>query len=174
MNSSTSCSAVSVEGNTGYMGTFEVIILSSSNPYTRLIGNNPGVPKITTIPSISGKLSLMKSMMIPNCSAVPVARKSIGLATADPGNNFSFNFSITGPSSKGTSRPPEERVSVSITAGPPACVITAIFLPFNSGCINIEATVIISSRPSHSDTVQKRLSHLRMIMLKIKKFLEKQ
>ena len=31
INSSTSCSAVSVDGNTGYMGTRDIIILSSSN-----------------------------------------------------------------------------------------------------------------------------------------------
>src|SRR5574344_2070187 len=39
-----------------------------------------------------------------------------------------------------------DKVSVNITAGPPACVIMAIFLPLTSGYIKIEQTVVSSSR----------------------------
>jgi hypothetical protein len=42
---------------------------------------------------------------------------------------------------------PADRASVSITAGPPAWVIIAIFLPFTGLWVNTDATVVNSSRP---------------------------
>ncbi len=86
-------------------------------------------------------------MIVPNCSAVPVARKSIGFATDEPGKSSFNKSSASALSICGISSPPSDNASVSITAGPPAWLIIAIFLPFNSGYINTEATLIKSSRP---------------------------
>ncbi len=87
--------------------------------------------------------------MWPSCSAVPVARKSIGFATDEPAKSFSNNFSAFGPLIDGTSSLLCDKESVSITAGPPAWVIIAMRLPLSSGCIKIPATVVSSSRPLH-------------------------
>ena len=57
----------------------------------------------------------------------------MGLPTEDPLNNCPSNASAFGPSKWGISIPPSDKASVSITAGPPAWVTIAIFLPFNSG-----------------------------------------
>ena len=87
------------------------------------------------------------SIMCPSCSAVPVARKSIGFATDEPGKSFSISASAFGPEIDGTSSLLFDNESVSITAGPPAWVIIAMRLPCNSGCIKIPATVASSSLP---------------------------
>ena len=85
-------------------------------------------------------------MTVPSCSAVPVARKSMGLATEEPGKSLLFSSSASGPSILGTLRPPFESASVSMTPGPPAWVTMAKFLPFNSGRVKIQPTVVSSSR----------------------------
>ncbi len=108
------------EGNIGYIGFFDVAIFSRSTLYTSNTGNSPGLPNITAIPSILSKSLLQASRITPNCSAVPVARKSMGLPTDEPLNNCSSSASAFGPSRWGISIPPFDSASVSITAGPPA------------------------------------------------------
>ena len=71
----------------------------------------------------------------------------MGFSTEEPGNNFSFSSSADFPEMCGTFKPPFDSASVSITAGPPACVIMAMFFPLSSGFIKTDATLIRSSRP---------------------------
>ena len=87
------------------------------------------------------------SIASPKCSAMPVAKMSIGLATLLPGNNLVFNSSATGPVNGGTCIPPFDRASVSMTPGPPAWVTIAKFLPVKRGSVKIQPTVVSSSRP---------------------------
>ena len=83
---------------------------------------------------------------MPSCSGVPVARMSIGLATAEPGKSFDFSSSASGPSILGTLSPPFDKASVNITPGPPACVTMAKLRPLSSGSVKIQPTVVSSSR----------------------------
>ena len=108
------------EGRIGKIGFLQVFIFSLSSAYTSPMGNKPGLPKITAIPSKSKSFS-QASIISPNCAAVPVARKSMGFSTEEPANSFSFKADLAGESSIcGIFSPPLSSASVSITPGPPA------------------------------------------------------
>ena len=104
---------------------------------------------MTAIPSMLSKSRLQASKMKPNCSAVPVAKKSIGFPAEEPLNNFNSSFFALTSSKGGTSIFPSDKESVSMTAGPPAWVTMAMFFPFRDGYMKIPATVANSSRPLH-------------------------
>ena len=93
------------------------------------------------MPSISGHSFSTKSMMYPNCSAVPVARKSTGFAAEEPENSFVSNCFCLVSGSAGMPIPPLERMSVSITAGPPAWVTMHMLRPRGTPLSRIQATV---------------------------------
>ena len=149
MKSSISRLTLITDGSTGKMGLLQVRIFSSSRAYTSSTGKRPGLPKMTVMASILSKSFSQASMISPSCAAVPVARKSMGFFTDEPGKSFSLRRSAAGPSRGGTPRPSCERVSVSITAGPPAWVITAKRRPCGNGCIITPPTVTSSSRLWH-------------------------
>ncbi len=90
-----------------------------------------------------------KRMHFSNCSAVPVARISIGLAVEAPSNSSSRKFLISSSDKRGTFIPPVERTSVSITPGPPACVIMAIRFPVSLGCWSTAPMAVSSPRLLH-------------------------
>ena len=101
---------------------------------------------MTMMASMSGMWCSQKSMAIPRCWAVPVARMSMGLATLLPGNSCAFSCSAASPVRAGTFMPPFDRASVSITPGPPAWVMMAKFLPLKRGRVKMQPTVVSSSR----------------------------
>ncbi len=59
-------------------------------------------------------------MIFANCSAFPVARKSMGFETDEPGKSLESSSRALSPFISGVLISFAERVSVSITAGPPA------------------------------------------------------
>ena len=88
-------------------------------------------------------------MAMPNWVGVPVARMSIGFDTVEPGSNWLFSSSASGPVKRGTSMPPLVNASVSITPGPPAWVTMAKFLPLKWGRVKMHPAVVSSSREKH-------------------------